>query len=771
MAREGPKSRTGAVSRSVRQRQERARAMVGAMVLQAVESPLGAWGLLITIVGAVLAMGMVVWTRERPLVEPGRVMNETRVVRVNVVNRDRAAEKELREAARNRTPRSYAANIEVIADIVQSLESLPTAVASATTVDRVDRAIQEKFGLTPELLEALHEVQNKQEGAWGVAVARLGPMLLRRPLLDEKNYQRAMLDGSTVMDIKLLLPAASTLHVPKNNMVNLADTLREEAMRGMARSAGLTGPLATVVANRLMAESRPTFRFDDLTTERDQTDAELAIPPQVIEHRKGEVIFARGDTLSTEQYDLYQAERRQFPQVASAAQVWWPRAGLATVTAAIAAAAAGYTALFVHRIRRSPGRQLSAAGLQLLALSLSCLGTAAYPGLSGITATAPVILVAMLLTIAYEQRVSLAYGVLLGTLVCLALDRTMGDFAVLVSGIATSVWLLRDVRDRRTMVRGAMATGAALAATTVVAGLIERPVPEAWRQIAIDAALAGAGAVLCGGVVLFILPTIERLFDVATGLTLIELRDPKQPLLRELQQRAPGTYNHSLNVAAIAEAAADSVGANSLMTYVGGLYHDIGKMNKPEYFIENRVGGANRHDKLSPALSLLVIVGHVKDGVELAIEFGIPRVLRHFIEAHHGTTLVEYFFHRAKQQARAAAMEDAEIEDIEREEAGEDASMPDEVEYRYPGPKPQTKEVAILMVSDAVESATRTLEDPTPARIEGLVRELANKRLMDGQFDDCELTLKELNLICDSISRTVTSIYHGRVAYPTERRA
>jgi hypothetical protein len=180
------------------------------------------------------------------------------------------------------------------------------------------------------------------------------------------------------------------------------------------------------------------------------------------------------------------------------------------------------------------------------------------------------------------------------------------------------------------------------------------------------------------------------------------------------------------------------------------------------------VGGGNRHDKLSPALSLLVIVGHVKDGLELAIEFGLPKILRHFIEAHHGTTLVEYFFHRAKQQARAAQMEDAEVDDLDRDEEPT-AGMPDEVEYRYPGPRPQTKEVAILMVSDAVESATRTLEDPTPARIETLVRDLANKRLTDGQFDDCELTLKELNIICESISRTVTSIYHGRVAYPTAR--
>lgn len=767
MARDQTRTRTGAVSRSVRQRQDRARAVVGSMVLQAVESPLGAWGLLITVVGALLAMSMVVWTRERPLVAPGRVMAETRVVRVDIVNRNFDAERELRDAARNRTPRSYAANTEVITEITQSLESLPGAVASAATVDRVDPVIQQKFGVTAESLQALRELHARNDRVWAEAIGRLSALLLRRPVLDERSYQRTQTEGPA--EIKLLLPGGVKAYVAKQEIVNLAE--REDHARAMGdvvRGSGLTGPLATVVLNRVLAESRPTFRLDDAATEQDQAEAVARVQPITVRQNKGMVIFTRGDTLSGEQYQLYQEERKQFPRLAPPAKVWWPRIGLGAVAAAVAAAVAGYTALFVPRIRRSPGRQLSAAVLLLLGLAAACLTTVAYPGLSAVTATAPVILVAMLLTIAYEQRVSLAYGVLLGTLVCLALDKSIGDFAVMVSGIGTAAWQLRDVRDRGTMVRGAMATGTALAIATIVAGLVERPIPESWREIMVDAGSAGAGAVLCGGVVLFILPTVERLFDVATGLTLIELRDPKQPLLRELQQRAPGTYNHSLNVAAIAEAAADAVGANSLLTYVGGLYHDIGKMNKPEYFIENRVGGGNRHDKLSPALSLLVIVGHVKDGLELAIEFGLPKILRHFIEAHHGTTLVEYFFHRAKQQARAAQMEDAEVDDLESPEEPT-SGMPDEVEYRYPGPRPQTKEVAILMVSDAVESATRTLEDPTPARIETLVRDLANKRLTDGQFDDCELTLKELNIICDSISRTVTSIYHGRVAYPSER--
>jgi membrane-associated HD superfamily phosphohydrolase len=173
------------------------------------------------------------------------------------------------------------------------------------------------------------------------------------------------------------------------------------------------------------------------------------------------------------------------------------------------------------------------------------------------------------------------------------------------------------------------------------------------------------------------------------------------------------------------------------------------------------MGGANKHDKLSPAMSLLIVVGHVKDGVELAREFKLPGAIQHFIEAHHGTTLVEYFYHRAKKIAEAV---NAGLG--EDEEPGDEQMVPDEFEYRYPGPKPRTREVAILMLSDAVESATRAMSDPTPARIDTLVREIAHKRLMDGQFDDCELTLRDLNTIVESVIRTLTSMHHSRVSYP-----
>ena len=372
-----------------------------------------------------------------------------------------------------------------------------------------------------------------------------------------------------------------------------------------------------------------------------------------------------------------------------------------------------------------------------------------------LTATAPTLLVAAVIVIAYDQRVALALSALHALLACVALDQPIGVYALSITGVGVLVWQLREVRQRNTLIRAGVIGGLVLAAGTVLVALIDRPITgESLRQTLGDAAWSGAGALGVCIVMLAMLPTIERVFDITTGMTLIELRDPRHPLLRQLQQRAPGTYNHSLNVAAIAEAAADSIGADPLLTYVGALYHDVGKMNKPEYFVENLAGGPSRHEKLSPAMSLLVIVGHVKDGLELAREFGLPRPILHFIEAHHGTTLVEYFYDRARRRAEEQAQFD-------------DRPPPEEVEYRYPGPKPRTRECAILMLADAVESATRTLAEPTPGRIEALVYALANKRLLDGQFDDCDLTLRQLSTIVGSISRSVAAIYHGRVAYPS----
>ena len=252
-----------------------------------------------------------------------------------------------------------------------------------------------------------------------------------------------------------------------------------------------------------------------------------------------------------------------------------------------------------------------------------------------------------------------------------------------------------------------------------------------------------------------LLPFIEKTFGVLTDISLLEIGDVSHPLLQELVRRAPGTYNHSINVAAIGEAAADAIGARGLLVRVGAYFHDIGKMLKPQYFVENQgQGSPSLHETLLPAMSRLIIVAHVKDGADLARQHHLPLPIIDFIEQHHGTTLVEYFFRRAQQNESDATRGEVE-----------------EHSYRYPGPKPQTKEAGVLMLADAAESASRSLVDPAPARLESLVRDLAMSRLLDGQFDDCGLTLQELHIVEESLVKSLTAVYHGRVRYSEQRTA
>jgi len=308
--------------------------------------------------------------------------------------------------------------------------------------------------------------------------------------------------------------------------------------------------------------------------------------------------------------------------------------------------------------------------------------------------------------------------------------------------------MLQEIRTRSKVIEvGALASLAAFIATAVTLLAQGRPING---QLVMDCGWAAGGVMAAGFIIQGILPIIENVFQIATAMTLLEWCDADKRLLKRLAMEAPGTFNHSLLLGTLSEAAAEAVGANGLLARVGAYYHDIGKINKPEYFVENQFGSPSKHAKLSPAMSLLIITGHVKDGIEMAKEYGLPQVLHHFIASHHGTTLVQYFYHAATEQQKAAGMD----------------RPPDKSEFRYAGPKPQTKEAAILMLADATESAVRAMSEPTPARIEAQASAILAQRLADGQLDECDLTLRDAHTIEQSLVKSLCGIYHGRIAYP-----
>jgi cyclic-di-AMP phosphodiesterase PgpH len=334
----------------------------------------------------------------------------------------------------------------------------------------------------------------------------------------------------------------------------------------------------------------------------------------------------------------------------------------------------------------------------------------------------------------------------------------------LISGF-TAVYLTLQVRRRSKLIRAGLGVGVAIWLCALCFGLITinfyPPTDNDWGMIGIQSALAfGSGivtAMLVGGA----LPLLEHLFQVTTDISWLELSDLNHPLLRRMTIEAPGTYHHSLVVANLAESAAEKIGANATMCRVCAYFHDVGKLVKPQYFTENMSFERNPHDDLAPSMSALIIIAHVKEGVDLALKHKLNQQIIDIIQQHHGTSLVYYFYQRALQQQEDARA-GGKIMNIREEDIPE----VQEESFRYPGPKPQTKESAIVSLADIVESASRSLEKPTPQKVEQLVNELIEERIADGQLDECDLTLGELRVIAERFRFTLMTMLHTRIAYP-----
>jgi hypothetical protein len=356
----------------------------------------------------------------------------------------------------------------------------------------------------------------------------------------------------------------------------------------------------------------------------------------------------------------------------------------------------------------------------------------------------------MLLTIIFDSRVGF-YGTV--TIAILVAAIRGNDYSVALAAIvagALAVFSVRDMKNRSQIFRSLLFIF--LGYALVIAGLgLERSESMALMLEQIVFALANAiiSPVLTYGLLVF----LERFFKVTTDLTLIELAHFNHPLLRLLAEKAPGTYHHSMTMASLAEAAAAAVGANEVLARVAAYFHDVGKVLKPTYFVENQRGSRNRHDKLSPRMSSLIIAAHVKDGMALGKEYGLPEEVLEFIPMHHGTTRIDYFYTKAIELAGTSS-DETKIDEI------------NEQDYRYPGPRPQTKETGIMMLADAIEAAVRSIDDPTPQHLQGLIDEIFKRRFEEGELDECPLTLKDLTKIKAAFLNVLVGVYHSRVKYP-----
>ncbi len=313
-------------------------------------------------------------------------------------------------------------------------------------------------------------------------------------------------------------------------------------------------------------------------------------------------------------------------------------------------------------------------------------------------------------------------------------------------GGVVAVFSMRKVFQRWEFLRAIVPTAAGMLATLVGVQLVGVGVPGS--NLPVEALWTAGNAVLSFALAMFMLPLFERVFHLASDITLLELSDLNRPIFKRMMLEANGTYHHSMVVGSLAEAAAEAIGANRLLARVGGYYHDVGKIAKSDYFGENlRKGMHNPHEKLTPTMSSLILESHVREGMELAREVGLPTRVAAFIPEHQGTTLMQYFFTKASEM-------DAEV---------------DERDYRYPGPKPQSKETAIVMLADAAEATVRSLDEHTPDRIRAVLDRTFQSRIVDGQLDECGLTLADLAGIRDAFIHVLIGVYHGRVKYQWQK--
>ncbi len=402
----------------------------------------------------------------------------------------------------------------------------------------------------------------------------------------------------------------------------------------------------------------------------------------------------------------------------------------------------------------------------LLLVILSLLALVPAKGLvyiSHVTGWIPPTLIRFLLPLGLTSLLAtillnVSAALVIGTWTSFAAALLLGhDFKILTMGLLVTVvaaHAAKNVHRRGSLFRAGLWVGLAEILCVLTLAVLDQPT---LPVILIQAGTGLLNGLFCAVLVLLLIPLFELTFNITTDITLLELSDMGSPLLQRLAIEAPGTYHHSLMVANLAQHAAQDIGAHALLIRVAAYYHDIGKLTKPEFFIENTQFRDNPHDDLQPSMSTLVVTSHVKEGVTLALRHKLPRVVIDAIQQHHGSGLVSYFYHRAKEQKKTEESTGAQTNGAVQEE-----------DYRYPGPRPMTPEMGILSLADSVEAASRSMEKPTASRIENLVNEIVNGKLQDGQLDECNLTLAELATIKRSFVFTLTNMLHGRIAYPQD---
>ncbi|MFB4330723.1 HD family phosphohydrolase [Paenibacillus sp. CR_12] len=530
-----------------------------------------------------------------------------------------------------------------------------------------------------------------------------------------------------------------------------ADTARTRVAERVNTSS-LNDRTAREVVQELASLTITANKFyDEVATKNAKVEARENTPPVFI--KQGDILVAKGQLITPELYELLGKNGLLKDDIN-----YWPELGVLLLSVLLSLG-------ILMFIRQSEPGKFKYNNSQLLMLVLVYVITLITMHLTAFLQSdsqmyvgylAPVAIGAILVTLLLET--SLAYfSVIIFSIMASVILNVQGElfdfkfglFAAVTSCVA--IFSIHRASQRSTMLKGGIMASLFGALIVFIMLLLNN---DTWTttETLYSIGFAIAGGLLTAILVIGLMPFFEVTFGILSALKLVELSNPNHPLLRKLLTETPGTYHHSVMVGNLSEAAAEAIGANGLLCRVGSYYHDIGKTKRPIYFIENQNNMENPHDSIEPKLSKSIIVAHARDGVEMLKEYKLPKPIRDIAEQHHGTTFLHYFYHKAVRQAEEQGVEPDFTED----------------DFRYPGPKAQSKESAIVGIADSVEAAVRSLRKPTVEQVESMIEKIIKGRLDDHQFNDCDLTMKELDIIAKTLKETVMGIFHSRIEYPED---
>ncbi|NMB20756.1 MAG: HDIG domain-containing protein [Firmicutes bacterium] len=655
-------------------------------------------------------------------VEVGQVAKKDLAAPLTAVNTEET-ERLREEAARhvvlqaNEDPAYYLQNQAIVLRVEENITGILNLLRSGIAPDQVEDV---GFESTPEVL-SVSEIERRLIRDWKMEIPKLS--LEAIAALSFAEFDQF---AQTTTDLVL---ATMAERISEDGLRDARDAFEAEIDKSSLR--GEPAHAATIIGRQLI---QPNLVLDTEKVNLARQEAYDAVEPVRI--MQGEIIVRKGDVVRPEHIRLL-------------TDVGLIKTGRDYgVLAGMILTVIGMMTFITFSLRQDHpnvlqnGTQVALVGSVLVAVvaigklfSVINWSEAAYLN--------PSALLGLLLTLLIDARVASIATVVLAVILGLVFEMNWVVTILALIGGLVAVLSVSKVSQRGDVMRAGFIVGGVNVFLLISLGLAGQNL-----ELVLHSYLGLLSGVLASVIAIGALPYLESLFKITSPIRLLELSNPNHPLLRRLMLEAPGTYHHSILVGNLAEAAADAIGADGLLARVGSHYHDIGKLRRPYFFVENQVGKDNPHDKMAPSLSTLIITSHVKDGMELANEFKLPPVVTQFIAQHHGTDLVRFFYHRAC-------------------EASEDDSV-EERDFRYLGPKPQGKEVAIVSLADATEAAVRSISKPNPGKIEGLVRKIIKDRLNSGELDESDLTFHDMDRIANAFTKVIMGMFHARVEYPEQ---